>query len=218
MQPAEGIHFIHAAICREAAEIEALAAQAATPKDAAAIVERVKTFARVLKLHTEGEEGSLLEDLEGRLPHVRDAYVLDHRDEERLVTEVIAAAERVRSTADADALTALRRVVAALAHHVLLHVRKENELLVPLLVSLYSPAEQAAQAGRMMAAFPAEELRKVVPWLVSRLEESQAAAYVAMVKAVAPEERFRTVAGWIKEGVEGDVWRGICARVEGLGE
>jgi hemerythrin HHE cation binding domain-containing protein len=193
--PARGVRFIHTAIEREAEEIERLAAAG----EAAAVAERLPLFKRVLALHTGGEEDSIFKDIDAHLPDVTAAYVLDHREEE----ERFAALER--AAAD-GAPQPLYRAAAALRDHLRLHIRKENELLIPIVERLYSPAEQGAQIARMMAAFAPADFAAVLPWLIEWLDPVDRRAYLGIVEAAAPPERFAAVLGMVRAGVSPGVW------------
>jgi hypothetical protein len=219
MQPAQGIRFVHVAICREAHHIEAQAATAESPEELSALGERIAWFAQLNKLHTDGEEASIYADLEQRLPHVRAAYLHDHHEDHLLFTDLV---ERVRAAGAAtaasrgDLLARMRRQTIALTEHVLPHVHKEDTLITPLIVELFTPPEQGAQIGRLMAGFPPDVMVRTLPWLVGHLDAEDRVAYVAMIQKVMPPERFAAASTWIREGVTGDVWSPIASRL-GLG-
>jgi hypothetical protein len=71
MQPAQGVRFIHIAICREVREIESQAATAESPDELTALGARLLRFGAINKAHTDGEEAGMNADLEQRAPHVR---------------------------------------------------------------------------------------------------------------------------------------------------
>jgi hypothetical protein len=219
MQPAQGIRFVHIAICREAQAIEAAAATVESPAELSALAERVGRFGQINKLHTDGEEASMYLDLEQKLPHVRAAYLHDHREDHELFGDFSA---RIRAAADAtaasrsDLLSKMRRQSIALTEHLLPHVHKEDTLITPLILEHFSPAEQGAQIGRMMGGFPPEVMARTMPWMIGHLDPDDRAAYVGMIQKVQPPDRFAIACGWIKSGVEADVWSAICARVPGI--
>jgi hypothetical protein len=219
MQPAQGIKFIHIAICREAHAIEAAAAAADSPAELSALAERVGRFAQVNKLHTDGEEASMYLDLEQKLPHVRAAYLHDHREDHELFgdfTARIRAAAEATGAARGELLAKMRRQSIALTEHLLPHVHKEDTLITPLILEHFSPAEQGAQIGRMMGGFPPDVMARTMPWMVGHLDPDDRAGYVGMIQKVQPPDRFATACGWIKAGVAPDVWSAICARVPGI--
>jgi len=219
MNPAQGIRFIHIAICREAREIEAQAHEAESPEELAALGQRVTRFATYNKHHTDGEEDGMYAELEQKAPHVRGAYLHDHREDNELFADV---AQRIAAASDADGATrpglirALRRQTIALTEHVLPHVHKEDTLITPLVIELFTPAEQGAQIGKMMARFPPDVLAQAVPWLIAKIDADDRVAYVSMIQRIMPPDRFAVTCGWIRGGVASGVWSDICARVPGL--
>jgi len=220
MQPVEGIRFVHAAICTEVRAIEDAAARAESPDDLAALAQRVDFFSQVNRAHTDGEEAGLYPDLETKLRHVGAAYLHDHREDHALFADLaqrITAAREATAATRAGLLAAMRRQTIALTEHVLPHVHKEDTLITPLIAELFSPAEQGAQIGKMMAGFSPALMAKTLPWLVSSIEAEDRIAYLNMLKAVMPPERLTVACGWIRDGVAADVWSGITARVPGLG-
>jgi hemerythrin-like domain-containing protein len=218
MQPAQGIKFVHIAICREAQAIEAQADTSESPAELAALGDRLAMFHQINKLHTDGEEVSMYADLEQKLPHVRGAYLHDHHDDHELFQDLAAhikAASTATGTTRADAVKKMRRQAIALTEHVLPHVHKEDTLITPLIVELFTPAEQGAQIGRMMGGFPPEVMARTMPWMIGHLDADDRVAYVAMMQKVQPPERFTVACGWIKSGIGADAWAPIASRVPG---
>jgi hypothetical protein len=195
--PARGVRFIHEAINREAAELERLATQG----DATAIAARLPFFKRVLHLHTSGEERSVFADLATHLPDVPAAYVLDHRVDEAHVAELEAAL--------AEGGPRVARAVIALREHLRLHIRKEEELLVPLLEKLFTPEEQGAQIGRMMAQFTPDDLAAILPWMITWLDPADRRAYLGIAERAMPPERFGGVLQLLRGAVAPDVWQSL---------
>lgn len=219
MQPAQGIRFIHIAIRREARAIEAQAATADSPEELAALAERVARFGAINKAHTDGEENGMYAELEAKLPHVRGAFLFDHKEDHELFGDLarrIGAARDANGTTRPGLLAAMRRQTIALTEHVEPHVTKEDTLITPLICELFTPEQQGAQIGRMMGAFAPELLAQAIPWLVTHIDADDRVAYVGMMQRVMPPERFTMASGWIKNGVAPDVWSGLTARVPTL--
>ncbi len=216
MQPAQGIRFIHAAICTEVRQIEDQAAAAETAEQLAALAQRVAFFAKIVTHHTEGEELGLYAELDQRVRHVGAAYLHDHREERALFADIATKIEAARHHPTAKAFAQVRRQTIALTEHLVPHVHKEDELVTPLLCELFSPAEQGAHIAKMMGTFPPELLAQALPWLIAQIGADDRIAYLNMVKVVMPPERLAVACGWIRNGVAADVWSGICAHVPGL--
>jgi hypothetical protein len=219
MHPAQGIRFIHIAICREVREIEAQAHEAESPEELTALGARLTLFAARNKFHTDGEEDGMYAELEVKAPHVRGAYLHDHKEDHDLFLDLsqrIVAAREASGATRAGLLAGVRRQAIALTEHVVPHVRKEDELITPLVCELFTPAEQGAQIGKMMAKFPPAQLASAVPWLIAKIDPDDRVAYVGMIQKVMPPDRFAVACGWIRDGVSADVWTGITSRVAGI--
>ena len=195
--PARGIRFIHQAISREAREIERLAAE---DGGGAQVAARLPFFRRALRLHTSGEEMSIFADLAQRAPHVPAAYLLDHREEEHLLDELERAA--------AQGGPGLPRAAVALTEHLRLHIRKEEELVVPLLEEMYTPAELGAQIVRMMATFTPADFAAVLPWLITWLDPEDRRAYLAVMEAAAPQ-RMPQVLELLRAKLTPEAWQSL---------
>jgi len=219
MQPADGIRFVHIAISAEVRELEATATAADEPDALAAYGARLEWFATIVKAHNDGEEDGLFAELEQRAPKVAATYLFDHHDESELFAVMraqLASARAASSVTRAGELARLRRQAIALTEHVTVHVRKENELITPLVLELFSPPEQGAQIGKMMARFSPELMAQVMPWMVGKLELDDRCAYVGMIQRVMPPERFPVACGWIRGGIGDAAWAALAARVPGL--
>ena len=219
MQPAEGVRFIHAAIDTDVRALEAEAFAAETDAQLDAFGAHFALFHSIAKTHNEGEEVSLFPELEKRLPRVAATYLFDHEEEAALfdaITAQVATARAATGAARAGELAKLRRHAVALTEHVTTHVRKENELITPLVLELFSPPEQAAQVQAMIGRFAPELLAKALPWIIANIVFDEQCAYVGMMQRVMPPERFPTACGWIKAGVGDAAWSAIAAKVPGL--
>jgi hypothetical protein len=192
--PIHGIRFIHRAILVEAARLEQLAGEGA----ADVVQGRLPFFRKVLHLHNHGEELGLFPDIAARLPDVVPSYLLDHREEERLFADLLVAA-----TAGG---TPLIRATTAVATHLRLHIKKEEELIVPLVDRLFAPPEQGAQVGKMLSRFTPADFTEVLPWLVTALEPEDRRTYLGLMEKVSPADRFAGMLGMIRDGVTPDVW------------
>jgi hypothetical protein len=195
--PVRGIRFIHRAILVEAGKVEALAAEG----QKTAVAERLPFFERVLHLHNTGEEVALFPDIDARQPDVIPAYLLDHREEKQLFATLREAC--------ATGGPALVRAAAAVAAHLRLHIKKEEELIVPLMERLFSIPEQGAQVGKMMGQFTPADMGQILPWLVTSLEVEDRRAYLSLMEKAAPPDRFAGVLGMLRAGLAPEVWASL---------
>jgi hypothetical protein len=203
--PARGIRFIHRAIQRE---IDTLESEAWAGRVDGRWAERMGFLAHAVHLHTQAEEKSIFLDLEPKVPELAAPYLLDHDVEDEQFEKAVAAGAK-------EDLEAAKRLSTALAHHARLHIRKEEELVVPLLERHFAPAEQGAQIGRMMATFPPADLMAILPWMVQRLDVEDRVAYVTILQRTAPPERLPAMTGLIRNGIGEAAWAEVAARVPG---
>lgn len=219
MQPAEGVRFIHTAIEAEVRALEAAAFAAETDAQLDAYGAKFALFHTITKTHNDGEEASLFPDLDRKLPRVAATYLFDHEDEAALFNAIAAQATAARAAgpaARAGELAKLRRHAVALTEHVTTHVRKENTLIVPLVLELFTPPEQAAQVQAMIGVFSPELMAKTLPWIIANNPFDEQCAYVAMMQKVMPPERFPTACAWIKSGIGDAAWAAIAAKLPGV--
>jgi hypothetical protein len=192
--PVRGVRFIHRAILAEAGKIEA----AASAGRSADVAQRLDFFERVLHLHNTGEELGLFPDIDAKAPDVIPAYLLDHREEKGLYANLRDAC--------AGGGPALVRAASALANHLRLHIKKEEELIVPLVERLFSIPEQGAQVGKMLGQFSPADLGQILPWMITSLEVDDRRAYLGLMEKALPPERFAGALGMVKAGVTPEVW------------
>jgi hypothetical protein len=195
--PVRGIRFIHRAILVEVGRIESAAAEGR----GAAVAERLPFFERVLDLHNTGEEVALFPDIDAKAPDIVPAYLLDHREEKVLFANLRAAC--------AGGGANLAQAAAAVAAHLRLHVKKEEELIVPLVERLFSVPEQGAHVGKMLAQFTPADMGQVLPWLVTALEVDDRRTYLGLMEKVMPPDRLAGALATVKAGVTPEVWASL---------
>lgn len=216
--PATGVRFIHFAMEREAAALEDAAGRLANGAMARTLAERLAFFESVNELHTEGEEVAIFPALEERLKHHVGPYLLDHIEERARFREIHGLLDRLAASdaPDLEVKARLVRQTASLRDGLALHIRKENEILVPLVESLFSPAEQAAMVGKAIAHFPPDQMQFIMPWLVSWLDPPDREAYLRDLITVMPPAVLATATGWLKRGLAPDAWADLKARLPQL--
>jgi hemerythrin-like domain-containing protein len=194
--PARAIRFIHRALIKDIETIERMAHDAKTTADIETVRTKFDFFAHVLHLHTSGEEVAIFPALAAKVGHVIPLYLLDHEEDRALVDRAKKALSSGEDVATISARS--KRACALLAAHIALHVKKEEELLVPLLEEHFTPAEQGEQVGKMMATFPPPDMQAVLPWMVELLSPEDRVAYMGVMKAAVPPDRYAIMHGWIK--------------------
>lgn len=216
--PIDSLRYVHAAIEVEASALERRAREASSPAQAGALADDVAWFAEIVGYHTRGEEAGMFPPLAEKLPHVHDTYLFDHVEERELLDRIEKTCGACAEAAGdgMDALEALRRDTVALAAHAQSHIRKENELILPLVHEHFPPPEQAVMIKNILATIPAEKMAKVVPWVVERQSPDGAAAYVRGLMHAMPEPVFAQARGWIQSGIAAERWSDLTARIPEL--
>jgi zinc finger-like protein len=195
--PVRGIRFIHKAILVEAGRIEAAAAEGR----GAAVAERLPFFERLLHLHNAGEEIGLFPDIDAKAPDIVPAYLLDHREEKVLFANL-------RDACAAGGAN-LAQAATAVATHLRLHIKKEEELIVPLVERLFSVPEQGAQLGKILGQFTPADMAQVLPWMITALEVDDRRTYLGLMEKMVPPDRFAGVLATVKVGVTPEVWASL---------
>jgi hemerythrin superfamily protein len=192
--PIRGARFIHKAILVEAGRLEALAGSG----DGAALAERLPFFEKVLDLHNGGEELSVFADIDARAPDIVPAYLMDHREEKALFANLKDSCAGGGAT--------LVRAAAAVAAHLRLHIKKEEELIFPLVDRLFSVPEQGAQVGKMLSNFAPADMAAVLPWMFSALEVDDRRTYLGLMEKALPPPALAGMLGLLENGLAPDVW------------
>lgn len=214
-EPIDGIRYVHAAIVAECGSIEQAAHDASTTADAAALAEQIAFLGRIVVAHTHSEEVALFPKIVERQPNFADGYLFDHQDERDLFAELDALAASC-AAGDSAALDRFKRQTVALAEHSATHVRKENELVVPLCRELFSVDEQAAMVQAMLATFPPEIMAIAVPWIISKIDADTGAQYLGELAAVMPPPVFDGTKAAVRDAVGADHWSALVDRQPAL--
>jgi len=212
--PIAGFRYIHEAIRRESAALATEAATLGPASDDVAMHERVAWFARVVHLHTSGEEAGLFPALDQRAPHLAPLYLLDHREERERFDGLATILRELADPARGDALELRRRAhaeAAALAAHARLHSRKEDELLVPVVDGLFTAPEQGAMVGKMLAGFQPADLQRALPWIVTWIDAADRVSYMRELRRALPPDRYDGVARMVSAGVAPAIWEPVAA-------
>jgi hypothetical protein len=216
MSPIDMIRFVHTAISLEVDSIELACAEASTAADATALAERVALLARVVTGHTNAEEQSVFPALDERAPHVSATYLFDHADERELFETFASAARDAASTPDAPHLARLGRLGVALTEHLVPHIRKENELVLPLVAKLFSPPEQVGIVQKLLGAIPPPEMLVAAGWMAGKLPADDRARWLEGVARTAPPAALAAVARSVRAALDDGAWADLGGRVPAL--
>lgn len=216
--PIAGIRFIHTAIDREAADIEERASQLTDADGARSLAEKVAFFERVNAHHTRGEEIAIFPRLEEKVRHQSPAYLMDHEEEQAQFQEIkTLLAKLARGSFDDGAIHArLRRQTTTLREALALHIRKENEIIVPLIDDAFSPTEQGIMVGKAVSEIPQAEMPAVLPWLVEWLDPDDREVYLRQIMRMQPPPVMAAASGWLSAKLPVEVWGDLRRRIPEL--
>lgn len=185
--PLSALRFAHAAIAREAEEIEQAASSVTDTHSAEALARRIDFFSEYMKGHSEAEERSLFPALAARLPYSDAVYLQDHQEEEWLFRELSKLAQAVVQGDRSHALTRLRRQTIALVERTHAHTLRENSVVIPQLEALLTPAQQEEVYDRFWNHL-GPQLDATLPWLVQRLSPVLRSEFLdSLQRKVSPE-------------------------------
>lgn len=214
--PMKALEFAHTAISVTTAQIDDEIRAATSPEVAVALRERVRFLASFVHVHVTGEEQALYPPLAAKVPYIESTFLVDHRDEEQLYVELEGEIGHCADAGTGASLAHLRRQVAILRAISDSHIKKENQIVLPLVGEHFAIDEQAAMLQGILAVVPREQMPRVVPWLVSCQPPPAAVAYVNAIAQAMPPPVFAAARGWIQGGVTAERWTHLCEHVPAL--
>lgn len=212
----KALEFAHTAIAVTTREIDDAVRTASSPEVAVALRERVRFLAGFVHVHVDGEEKALYPPLAAKVPHIESTFLFDHRDEEQLYAELEGEVGRCADEGTGARLEHLRRQVAILRALSDSHIKKENQIVIPLLFENFSVEEQGAMLRGILSLLPQAEMPKLVPWMTMCQSPPAAVAYVNALSGAMPPPVFAAARGWIQGGVSAERWAHLCEHVPAL--
>ncbi|HVP16069.1 MAG TPA: hemerythrin domain-containing protein [candidate division Zixibacteria bacterium] len=131
--------------------------------DLTPVSDRIHTLGEILDYHARGEEAAVFPAVDKVAPLVSEAYLLDHRELDTMVSGL----ETMRKTP--DSLT-IARATAVLASHLRIHLYKEDAYLYRILRERTTESEQASIVGLMSKKVPPDRFPTLVQWLFPLLD------------------------------------------------
>jgi len=213
--PINALRFVHSAILLESQRLEDRAHGELSQEEAQQLGSELAVFDRLMDGHTKGEEIGLFPKLAERESHFAETYLRDHEVEHALFRDLAAAIDRL-SRGDDSARSAIRRLTSAIRHHVVTHIGKENELVIPYVDANFAPPEQGQMLGQVLSVFTPADMETFLPWIVARLDDDTAVAYLGALGGAQPPEVFAKSCAWIKAGIPEAQRARLAQRVDAL--
>lgn len=214
--PIFSLQFVHHAIVTELRSFEATARAAKTAADIAALAEPLAFFAELMRFHHAGEEAAVFPLLDADDPNLSSTYLYDHAHETKALASLQEMANTARAGQDVS-IAGFQRQIHGLVDAGIVHIEKENSLVLPWLANKFSPPQQGEIVGKVIAAIPKEKMPPLVPWIITRLSAADAEAYVRGLMAGMPAPVFEAAKGWIEGGVSAQTWTTLRAQIPELG-
>jgi iron-sulfur cluster repair protein YtfE (RIC family) len=200
---------IHNAFRRDVVEIDDLAYQAAAQGgDIQPVLDRLEVFFTMLDIHTRGEDAVLFPVVDRVAPLLAGTYRADHDDAEGLRAAIV----RMGQNPD---LLAIARATAALRAHTLLHLQKEDELLLPVIQDRTGRDEQMQILAFMGRGAPPELALRVVAWMFGLTDHDDRETIATVWMQTMPAPAFAAMRALIRETLKAD-WNELVRRVPNL--
>ena len=162
--PLDLVRCIHNAFRRDLFQIDALTFNLAkNGGNMTDIFDRLEIVSEILDYHAQGEEVAVFPALDNLIPHVSQAYFLDHRELDKMVDNLQTMRDKP------DPLTTAR-ATAVLESHLRIHLNKEDAHLYPLLAEQTTESEQIEIGRKMSGKVPPERFPSLVQWLLPLLD------------------------------------------------
>jgi len=131
--------------------------------DLTPVSDRLHTLGEILDYHARGEEEAVFPAVDKVAPLVSEAYIMDHRELDNMVSGL----EAMRKTPDP---LAAARATAVLASHLRIHLYKEDAYLYSILRERATESEQVSIVGLMSKKVPPDRFPVLVQWLFPLLD------------------------------------------------
>jgi iron-sulfur cluster repair protein YtfE (RIC family) len=170
--------------------------------------DRLQTLGEILDYHAQGEEAVVFPAVDNIAQHVANAYIVDHRELDAMVSGL----EAIRQTPD---LLTLARATAVLRSHLTIHLGKEDEYLYPLLQEQTTDSERATIVGVMAKAVPSDRYPTIIHWLFPLLDLEDQGATIKVWMTLMPPQIFEGLKQLIKQTVA-DTWIELTRQIPEL--
>jgi iron-sulfur cluster repair protein YtfE (RIC family) len=157
--PIDIVRSIHNAFRRDISQIDdSVLKIARVGGDLNPVSDRIHTLGEILDYHARGEEAAVFPAVDKVAPLVSEAYLMDHRELDTMVSGL----EAIWKTP--DPLTTAR-ATAVLASHLRIHLYKEDAYLYSILRERTTESEQVSIVGLMSKKVPPDRFPVLVQWL-----------------------------------------------------
>jgi hypothetical protein len=176
----------------------------------APLFDRLRIFGEVLDYHAKGEEVAVFPAVDKLTPLVAQAYLIDHRE----LDNMVSALETMRTVP--DPLT-VARATAVLNSHLRIHLDKEDVHLYPILRERTTDEEQASIGKIMSSKVPPERFPILIQWLFPLLDLQDQVTVTEGWMSLMPQQVFAMAKPLIRKNVA-ENWDELTKQIPGLSE
>ncbi|GAX84312.1 hypothetical protein CEUSTIGMA_g11734.t1 [Chlamydomonas eustigma] len=163
--------------------------------------ERCRFLEQVHLYHSSVEDEVVYPALDSKVKNVTKAYTHEHRDEELLLEQLLQQIGATLSCQGSrtEAIRALICKVEEIHTTLKKHLAKEEEQLLPLLVSHFTPEEQAELIAQFLYSIPLATVEKVLSWLKPTVPEVEQAQLLMLIRTVVPDSLIlQLLSSWLR--------------------
>jgi hypothetical protein len=209
--PLDIVYSLHTAFRNDIFQIDASVFKIArSGGDLTLVLDRLHLMSEFLDYHAKGEETAVFPAVDKIAPLVTQAYLIDHR----WLDTMVSGLETMRKMSD-PLITA--RATAVLASHLKIHLDKEDTHLYTILKEHTTEREQASIVGLMSKTVPPEKFPTLVQWLFPLLDLEDSVLVTKGWMNLMPPQVFEVLKPLIKKSVA-ENWLALTRRIPELTE
>jgi hypothetical protein len=207
--PLDIVRSIHNAFRRDIFQIDGSVFKIArSGGDLTVVLDRLHIMDEILDYHARGEEAAVFPAVDKVTPLVAEAYLMDHRELDIMVSGL----EAMRKTP--DPLTTAR-ATAVLTSHLRIHLDKEDAHLYQILRERTTEIEQSSIVGLMSKKVPPDRFPTLVQWLFPLLDFEDRVVITKGWITLMPPQVFAGLKPLIKK-VVAENWVELAQRIPQL--
>ncbi len=219
VSPIQSVKYIHKAIRTDTEMLEDETARLTAEDTAGAehIARRLTFLYDVVKAHEDGEEAAIFPLLDERVCVVSAPYLLDHRVDQLHMQESVESFARLATMRDAaergEALRRLSHQAIILNAAMVLHIRKEEELVLPSIEEHFTSDEQAEMVRGAVSHFPPPLLQVTLPWILKAHSLDEREAFLREMMVLVPPPVFQMMLTWAEAALPKPEWENLQRRL-----
>lgn len=215
---------IHEALRDEVTRLRAMARDATVDNTAGltALSDEVVFLADVLTVHSLSEDGVGFPILRRHGIDVPEWLTQDHHRELAVLYDIRRACLELRFHEDdqdlAPALARVRDLLEATERDLQVHIKIEDEQVIPQAAAKLSPKEQITLVVTMVAHTPAWLGERILPWMIASITSDHRVHLLRAWQQQMPPKVFEAKARTIRDGVDATLWNDLVAMVPELAQ